>query len=360
MLSYYVLAPFISILLFVLYYIIGKKGNITDSPVGRSSHKNSTITGAGIVFTVSFLAVNILCNTGLPLSFFLGLILLATISFIDDIKFVKHSVRFVFQILGLILLVTQISIKGDFSDQIPVLIAGVLFGIGVLNGFNFIDGINGMLGLNTLVILVSLIYLNENLVNPSTLEAMPFTSSIALYSITASVIVFLFLNYRTKAVLFMGDVGSISLGFIVLFFIYQLISKTGNLSYLLLFSVIGIDSGLTVIYKLIQKENIFIPHRDFLFKKLVHIGRYGHVRISSIYALTQLAINALVILLPFNKTLSAQVSVIFILVFIQCFLYINTRNKLTKQRIWSIRKPISDKKKLPKKDNFTTQMKDNQ
>jgi UDP-GlcNAc:undecaprenyl-phosphate/decaprenyl-phosphate GlcNAc-1-phosphate transferase len=358
MLSYYVLAPLMSIMLFVIYYIIGKKAGISDNPVGRSSHKNSTITGAGIVFTISFVVINILYSTGLPLSFFLGLILLATISFIDDIKFVKHSVRFVFQIFGLALLVSQISIKGDFSDQIPVLIAGVLFGIGVLNGFNFIDGINGMLGLNTLVILISLIYLNETLVNPSTLAAMPFANPIALYSITVAVLVFLFLNFRTKAVFFMGDVGSISLGFIVLFFIYQLISKTGNLSYLLLFSVIGIDSGLTVIYKLIQKENIFIPHRDFLFKKLVHIGRYGHVRISSVYALTQLAINALVILLPFNKTLSAQVSVIFILVFVQSFLYINTRNKLTKQRIWSIRKPITEKKKLPKKDNFMTQTKE--
>lgn len=358
MLSYYVLAPLISIILFVLYYIVGKTVNISDNPVGRSSHKNSTITGAGIVFSLSFIVVNFLYNTGLPISFILGLIMLAIVSFIDDIKFVKHSVRFVFQIIGLILLVSQISIKGDFSDQIPVLIAGVLFGIGVLNGFNFMDGINGMLGLNTLVILVSLIYLNETLVNPKTLESMPFTNSIALYSITVAVFVFLFLNYRTKAVFFMGDVGSISLGFIVLFFIYQLISKTGNLSFLLLFSVLGIDSGLTVIYKLIQKENIFIPHRDFLFKKLVHIGRYGHVRISTIYALTQLSINALVILLPFNKTLSAQVSVIFILVFVQSFLYINTRNKLTKQRIWSIRKPFIEKKKLPKKENFMTQMKD--
>jgi len=358
MLSYFFLAPLMSILLFVLYFIIGKKVGISDNPVGRSSHKNSTITGAGIVFTISFVVVNILYSTGLPLSFFLGLILLATISFIDDIKFVKHSVRFVFQILGLTLLVSQVPINGDLSDKVPVIIAGVLFGIGVLNGFNFIDGINGMLGLNTLVILISLIYLNETLVNPSTLEAMPFANPIALYSITVAVLVFLFLNFRTKAVFFMGDVGSISLGFIVLFFIYELISKTGNLSYLLLFSVIGIDSGLTVIYKLIQKENIFIPHRDFLFKKLVHIGRYGHVRISSIYALTQLAINALVILLPFNKTLSAQVSVIFILVFIQSFMYINTRNKLTKQRIWSIRKPNTEKKKLPKKDNFMTQTKD--
>lgn len=358
MLSYYVLAPLISIILFVLYYIVGKKVNISDNPVGRSSHKNSTITGAGIVFSLSFIVVNFLYNTGLPISFILGLIMLAIVSFIDDIKFVKHSVRFVFQIIGLTLLVSQIKINGDISDQIPVIIAGVLFGIGVLNGFNFMDGINGMLGLNTLVILLSLIYLNETLVNPTTLESMPFANSVALYSITVAVFVFLFLNYRTKAVFFMGDVGSISLGFIVLFFIYQLISKTGNLSFLLLFSVLGIDSGLTVIYKLIQKENIFIPHRDFLFKKLVHIGRYGHVRISTIYALTQFIINALVILLPFNKTLSAQVSVIFILVFVQSFLYINTRNKLTKQRIWSIRKPISEKKKLPKKDNFTTQMKD--
>ena len=83
-------------------------------------------------------------------------------------------------------------------------------------------------------------------------------------------------NFRKKAKSFAGDVGAICIGFIVLSLVYQLIVTTQNYSYLLLFIVFGIDAGVTVFYKIILRENIFVPHRDFLFKKLVHIAKMKH------------------------------------------------------------------------------------
>jgi UDP-N-acetylmuramyl pentapeptide phosphotransferase/UDP-N-acetylglucosamine-1-phosphate transferase len=148
---------------------------------------------------------------------------------------------------------------------------------------------------------------------------------------------FLILNLRKKAIVFMGDVGSISLAFIIFYLMLNLIFRTGNYAYLLLFSVIGVDAGLTVIFKLLLRENIFVPHRDFLFKKLVHVGKQKHVKISVIYALAQVLVSIIVIALPFQGRLSAQLSILFIFTVTLCAVYISIRNRYTKQRVIRMR-----------------------
>jgi hypothetical protein len=114
---------------------------------------------------------------------------------------------------------------------------------------------------------------------------------------------------------------------------YCAIITTGNYSYLLLFSVVGIDAGITVIYKLILKENIFVPHRDFLFKKLAHIGKYPHKYISLTYAAIQALVCVIVLSLPLKGKLPAQLATVFITVVLLVATYIIVRNRFTKQRI---------------------------
>jgi UDP-GlcNAc:undecaprenyl-phosphate GlcNAc-1-phosphate transferase len=322
------------LILFNLYFFIGSKLNITDKPGSRSSHNNATITGSGVVFSINLLIINFWLNLDLPIFFILGLFSVVFVSYWDDIKPIRHTYRFIIQLISLIFLVSVVYIDTDKSliELFPVWIAAIIFGIGVLNAFNFIDGINGMLGLSSLVILISLAYINFNLTNSSGLN-ITFVEQNSIYAAIGACVIFLIYNLRAKAKTFMGDAGSIGLGFIILFFIYQLIATTGNIAYLLLFSVIGIDSGLTVIFKLLLKQNIFVPHRDFLFKRLVHVGKYGHVRISVIYALVQAIINVVIIKLPIIKGVYDQISTIFIVVLVLVATYIYFRNKLTKSRV---------------------------
>lgn len=335
------LYSFIAVFLFVcissaIYFFIASKLNMYDNPGGRSSHTSKTITGYGLIFFLTIFFHQIFIEYSLPLNFLIGLGLLSVISFLDDLFFIKHSVRFGFQIVGLSLLASVLPITGDLADKVPVWIAIVFFGIGVLNGFNFMDGINGMLGLNSFVIILSLFVINENLVNS---ERLPehFVSPDFLIGMLILLGVFLFFNLRSNAKCFMGDVGSIGISFTILFLIYTLVSKTGNFSYLLLFSVLGIDSGLTVFYKLIQKENLFVPHRDFLFKKLVHIGKFGHVRVSVFYAVTQAVVNASIIFLPFNKSYSSQMAIVFIWLTIQTAAFIYFRSMFQRKRVWFLK-----------------------
>src|SRR5690606_1301423 len=196
--------------------------------------------------------------------------------------------------------------------------------------------ITGMLGLSSFVIILSLSLINERLVDAQGLTTH-FVSPDFLISKMFLMGVFLFVNLSSSAKCVMGDVGSIGISFTILFLVYTLVSKTGNFSYLLLFSIVGIDSGLTVFFKLIQKENLFVPHRDFLFKKLVHIGKFGHVRVSVFYAASQAIVNASIIFLPFNKSYSSQMAIIFIWLTVQTAAFIYYRSMFQRKRVWFLK-----------------------
>jgi UDP-N-acetylmuramyl pentapeptide phosphotransferase/UDP-N-acetylglucosamine-1-phosphate transferase len=320
-----------------MYIRIAHFYKIYDHPVGRSSHLNRTITGFGVFVLFGLLLYSVAFPYTLKSFFIIGLLMISTISYIDDLVFVKHFIRLVFQIFALILMAIELPFNYmmDF-EKIPLIIAIVILGIGVLNAFNFMDGINGMLGLTNLVILLSFLWLNSNSVDIQG-NQISFIRNEFLYTYIIGVSIFLGLNLRRKAIVFAGDTGSIALAFIVLYLMLNLIFKTGNYAYFLLFAVFGIDAGLTVIFKLLLRENIFVPHRDFLFKKLVHVGKYKHVNISIIYASLQALINVIVIALPLQGRLSAQLSILFIFTITLCAVYIFIRNKYTKKRVIRIR-----------------------
>lgn len=334
---YYLIAPVCFIIFTLMYIRIAHFYKIYDHPVGRSSHLNRTITGFGVFVLFGLLLYSVAFPYTLKSFFIIGLLMISTISYIDDLVFVKHFIRLVFQIFALILMAIELPFNYmmDF-EKIPLIIAIVILGIGVLNAFNFMDGINGMLGLTNLVILLSFLWLNSNSVDIQG-NQISFIRNEFLYTYIIGVSIFLGLNLRRKAIVFAGDTGSIALAFIVLYLMLNLIFKTGNYAYFLLFAVFGIDAGLTVIFKLLLRENIFVPHRDFLFKKLVHVGKYKHVNISIIYASLQALINVIVIALPLQGRLSAQLSILFIFTITLCAVYIFIRNKYTKKRVIRIR-----------------------
>lgn len=331
-LYYFLIAPLGMLIMAFAYLKVAAKLNLYDHPVGRSSHINRTITGYGIFVLLGLFLFSVVFPYTLSPYFIIGLVMMATISFIDDIVFVKHFIRLIFQLFALILLAIDLPFDYLTSDKLPLIIAAVIFGIGVLNAFNFMDGINGMLGLNSLVILVSFWWLNNHTYD-ATGHEITFIANEFIYTLIIGVSIFLFFNLRNKAVAFAGDVGSISIAFVIFYLMVNLIFATGNYAYLLLFVVIGIDAALTIIFKLLLRENIFVPHRDFLFKKLVHVGKYKHVNISIIYAMVQAFISIIVISLPLQNKLSAQLSILFIVVVGLCSTYIIIRNKYTKKRV---------------------------
>jgi UDP-N-acetylmuramyl pentapeptide phosphotransferase/UDP-N-acetylglucosamine-1-phosphate transferase len=159
--------------------------------------------------------------------------------------------------------------------------------IGTLNAYNFMDGINGMTGAYTLITLLTLWYINRDIIS--------FTQDdFIIYAILAS-LVFLFFNFRKKAKCFAGDVGSMGIGFWLIALITLLIMKTQDYKYILLFSVYGMEVVLTIIERIMLRENIFEAHRRHLYQLLANEKKMSHLVISLIYAITQMMVNVFLI-----------------------------------------------------------------
>jgi len=300
----------------ILYLYIAQKYKILDKPNERSSHNHNVIRGAGIIYPLSML-LWFLFN-GFHLEYFVfGLFIISILGFLDDLFNLKQIHRLIIHIISALLLLYQV----DFlNSHICLIIIVLILIIGWVNTFNFMDGINGISIFYALINLGTLYYLNS--------EHMFVANEMIIY-IIIPIIIFSFLNVRKNAIAFGGDVGSLSLAFILVFLMISLILKTANLNYILLFSIYGIDSVLTIIERIIRKENIFKPHRTHLYQYLANEREYSHLVISSIYATAQLLVNLFVIYILLPNSIVASISILIIL----SFIYIMIKRNIVKSLI---------------------------
>ena len=282
----------IFVLLFLaelFYFRIADKFNIIDKPNERSSHTRITLRGGGIVFYIGALAYFLSNHFEYPW-FILGLTLIAFISFADDIHPISQKVRLAFHFTGMGLLFYQI---GLFGSPWWYIILALIVCTGIMNAYNFMDGINGITGGYSLVVLLALAYINYFVIS--------FVDPIFIYVMLLAVLVFNFFNFRKRAKCFAGDVGSVSMAFILLFLIGKLILTTNDFSYIILLVVYGVDSVLTIIHRLILHENIGLPHRKHMYQLMANELQIPHVAVSAMYMLTQAVIVAgYIILYPYG------------------------------------------------------------
>ncbi len=287
----FILTIFLLVLLELAYFRIADRFNIIDKPNLRCSHTSIVLRGGGIIFL--FGAWLFWAFFGLQYSWFiLGLSLIGLVSFIDDIHSLPDSVRLVAQFAAMFLMFYQFDIL-NWHDWWMVLIALIVC-VGIINAYNFMDGINGITGGYSIAVLLPLIYLNAS---------DGFISQDYLYIVGLSLLVFCFFNFRKKAKCFAGDVGSISIAFILLFAIGKLILKTGDLSYLTFLAVYGADAVLTICHRIQLHENLGEAHRKHAYQLMANELKMPHVLVSTIYMVLQLAISAGIIFLPVNHYL---------------------------------------------------------
>ena len=270
----------------LLYFKIADKCNIIDRPNERSSHTRITLRGGGIIFYFGALAYFLTNRFEYPW-FMLALTLVAFISFVDDVKSVKQGIRLVFHFSAMALMFGQ---WGLFSLGWGWLLLALVVCTGIINAYNFMDGINGITGGYSLVALAALAYVDEVMV--------PFVEVDLIYTVMMAVVVFCFFNFRRKARCFAGDVGSVSIAFILLFLLGRLVIETGNLSWIVLLVVYGVDSVLTIIHRLMLHENIGLPHRKHLYQLMANELKISHVIVSLIYMAVQGAITVGYLLCP--------------------------------------------------------------
>lgn len=286
------------VLLALAYFRVADRFNIIDKPNLRSSHKTIVLRGGGIIFLFGIWLYAAFFGLNYPW-FILGLSLIGLVSFVDDIRSLPDSVRLVAQFAAMFLMFFQFDIL-NWHDWWMVLIALIVC-VGIINAYNFMDGINGITGGYSLAVLLPLIYLNAS---------DDFISQDYLYVIGLSLIVFCFFNFRKKAKCFAGDVGSISIAFILLFALGKLILHTGDLSYLTFLAVYGADAVLTICHRIQLNENLGEAHRKHAYQLMANELKMPHVLVSSIYIVLQLAISFGLIIIPMNHYLYMSIIIV--------------------------------------------------
>ncbi|MCS2958527.1 glycosyltransferase family 4 protein [Bacteroides salyersiae] len=277
---YYIIILVLLFLAELFYFRIADKCNIIDKPNERSSHTRITLRGGGIIFYFGVLAYFLTSHFEYPW-FMLALTLITFISFVDDIRSTSQVLRLVFHFSAMALMFYQ---WGLFSLPWWTLFVALIVCTGIINAYNFMDGINGITGGYSLVVLVALAYINEAVV--------PFVEQGFILTVLCSVVVFNFFNFRKRAKCFAGDVGSVCIAFVLLFFIGKLVIRTEDFSWIILLAVYGVDSVLTIIHRLMLHENIGLPHRKHLYQIMANELKIPHMVVSSVYML----VRALVII----------------------------------------------------------------
>ena len=293
----------------LVYFKIADHFNIIDKPNERSSHSTIVLRGGGVIFAISIVVWFLWQMFQDPsfrfqeyLPFLCGLVLICGISFWDDVHSLPDSVRLVAQFISMGL-AAWCMIQGselmslEWYWLVLIGIAALIVFVGATNIINFMDGINGITAGYAIAVLLPLLLVNRG---------AGFIEESYLIVALIGVLVFCIFNFRPKgkAKCFAGDVGSIGIAFIMLFALGRLIVQTGDLTYLVFLLIYGVDGVLTICHRIMLHENLGEAHRKHAYQLMCNELKIGHVKISVLYMVMQLAVSLGIIYLCPNTVLA--------------------------------------------------------
>jgi len=298
-----VLAVFAASYFGVGYYLRWSEQNgLYAIPNERSSHTEPIPHGGGVVIVLICLLGYLVISLYLPGTFswgyFSGALLIALVSFLDDVYSIPFPYRLLVHGIAAVLLILDV----DTWHGITML-GGIKLGnwgyvltfiwmVWMVNSYNFMDGIDGLAGLQAVIAGVGWLVLGYIL-------AMP---AIFLFSgvIAAASLGFLMHNWH-PAKIFMGDVGSAFLGFT--FASLPMIARTIAIRSPDLLPIAAVlfvwfflfDSVVTILRRAFRGEKIWQAHREHLFQRLIQSG-LSHRRVTMFYGLLASVLSLLILL----------------------------------------------------------------
>ena len=281
----------------LVYFKIADKCNIIDKPNERSSHSTIVLRGGGVIFAISILVWFLwqmvqgewlTVNSYLP--FIVGLIMVAGVSFVDDIHSLPDSLRMGVQIVAFLLMFWSMGMmQWSMWWVIPI---ALFFSVGATNIINFMDGINGITAAYALAMLIPIALVDSSIkIQDSSVSGFIEPSYLVVAII--GVLVFSIFNFRPKgkAKCFAGDVGSIGIAFIIMFALGRLMLATGDLTYIVFFLLYGVDGTMTICHRIMLHENLGQAHRKHAFQLMANELKMSHVMVSLIYMVLQLIVS---------------------------------------------------------------------
>jgi Fuc2NAc and GlcNAc transferase len=254
---------------------------LLDQPNARSSHSVPTPRGGGLAFVGVFLlllpvVVALEPDSGrLALALGAGGLAVAAVGLVDDLRNVAAPVRAAVHALAAVLAVVLLGLPGG-RGTLAVAGAALLVVVAlvwVVNLCNFMDGIDGLAGGQAVVAAAGIALLASG---------VPAVTAVALV-LAGAVLGFLVLN-APPARIFMGDVGSGFLGFVLGVLVLQTWAEAGVALPVaaLLLAPFLVDATGTLALRVLRGERWYEPHRDHVYQRLTRSG-LTHRGVSLLY-----------------------------------------------------------------------------
>ena len=311
---------FLSSFLFKRYIVVAKKYNLYKGCNERSSHSGQVYTGAGILLAFVLLVADIFLSTISIFDFnsinfvITSSVLIAILGFYDDFMEITAFHKYI-----ILLFIIGMTINtGTLNDnnitnlngflglhEIPYWL-GLSFTafvyLAVINAINLMDGIDTYLALfcSLVCILLGLIFLNVGII----------IYSLICLLIIASLSVFLRYNISKKNKLFIGDAGSLFLGFWIAYFLVKLINitpgegfykfftKSDNIPVLVvaIINLPVLDTLRVMLVRVLKRKSPFSADRNHIHHIFIDKG-YTHVKTSLLLCMINFLNLAVIFLL---------------------------------------------------------------
>jgi len=305
-----------------LVSLYGHRLELLDNPNDRSSHQTATPKGGGLGILAGFITSALLLN--MSIFFWLPAALLSVISFVGDRYHLSPAKRLICQFAASFFLLLGLWNGHPLSSAgYLVIIPLSLFIVGTTNYYNFMDGIDGIAGISGLIGFGLLAWFAHSRGAESGIQILSIVLSIGCLA-------FLPFNFPYARV-FMGDVGSILLGFVFSAFVFLLSDSLVVFLCLSLFLFpFYADEITTEFIRLKDGEKLWRPHRRHLYQILANEYSIAHWKVSLGYGLTQLFVGASS--LYFLKTgLPAVLSLFFLYFVVFSVISLTLRKRLTQE-----------------------------
>ena len=322
----------LSIILIWLIKLYAPQIGLIDIPNKRSTHSSITPRGAGIGFVLSALLLLPIFHMDIVQEYgwtFAGIVLVFIVGILDDHRDISPRTKFIIIILSTIFL---------SFDNIIINGLGIFFGIsitlgwfalpftifavsGFTNALNLIDGLDGLSATLSIVILGAFA-----IVGYQNHDIFIFTLS-SLF--IAALIAFLIFNWHPASI-FMGDSGSLTLGFVISVIAIKSLSYLPTISILFLAAIPILDTLIVMIRRKCNGKSIFTPDHCHVH----HIFRYFFSENTPRTVLSLVAIQLIYSLIGLQLNRNNDEGVwlfLFILNVIFLYLFLNTMIKRQKR-----------------------------
>ena len=294
-----------------------------DKPNNRSNHITPISLGGGIVVLPIIFLVSYFAGYSWSYANIFTLIFLFLISLVDDLKNMRALYRLIVHFFCIFIYVHFLLLEKNFllifNDVYLKTIIYIFLILSItwfINAFNFMDGIDGITAIQVIFLTSSLLVFNFFL---------GIENNILHFCLLGTALGFLVFNWH-PAKIFLGDAGSIPLGFLMLYLLVELFIKGYWVSVIILPMYYLLDTAITLFYRIWKREKFWRSHSQHFYQKAVRGGQ-SHEKVC--FKIIVLSIGLFIF--SFLSILEKNNFIFLILSFVWCifFLLNFSNNKLS-------------------------------